>query len=73
MRMRKLGKGQSLVFCVPDEIRVKIIECTRKPQDSTLEVADIVRWAISESMSDLKRNMPLWASQGRRFNKDNKA
>jgi hypothetical protein len=27
MRMRKLGRGQTVVFCVPEEIRTKILEC----------------------------------------------
>jgi hypothetical protein len=67
MRMRKLGKGQSLVFCVSEEIRVKMVEFTRKNENTVPEVADVVSWVISETFLDLRRNMPLWAAQGRRF------
>ena len=49
MRMRKLGKGQSFVFCVPEQIRLKIIEFTRKNENTVLEVADVISWAISET------------------------
>ncbi|KAJ2996092.1 hypothetical protein NUW58_g1080 [Xylaria curta] len=48
MRMRLLGHGQSVVFCVPQEISSKIQRKTWK---------------------DTKRNIPLWAAQGRRHNK----
>ena len=67
MRMRKLGKGQSVVFCVPEEIKTKILERTSKRDDATIELADVLSWAISETCIDLRRNMPLWAAQGRRF------
>jgi hypothetical protein len=65
--MRKLGKGQSVVFCVPEEIKTKILERTGKRDDVTIEVADVLSWAISETCIDLRRSMPLWAVQGRRF------
>ncbi|KAM3066455.1 hypothetical protein ACMFMG_012041 [Clarireedia jacksonii] len=67
MRMRKLGKGQSVVFCVPEEIKTKIMERTSKRDDSMIEVIDVLSWAISETCTDLKRRLPVWAAQGRRF------
>jgi hypothetical protein len=67
MRMRKLGKGQSLVFCITEEIRHKIIELTNKADASRLEVADVLSWAISETFGDLRRSLPIWATQGRRY------
>ncbi|KAE8334599.1 hypothetical protein BDV24DRAFT_170024 [Aspergillus arachidicola] len=67
MRMRKLGKGQSVVFCVPDEIKAKIQLVTRKESGARIEVSDVLRWAISETWFDLRRSMPLWAVQGERF------
>ena len=68
MRMRKLGKGQSVVFCVPEEVQVKIRELTRKP-DGEISVSDILTWSISETWNDLRRNMPLWVLQGDRFDR----
>lgn len=65
--MRKLGKGQSVVFCIPEEIKTKIHERISKPHHASIEVADVLAWTISETWADLRRSMPLWATQGRRF------
>lgn len=65
--MRKLGKGQSVVFCIPEEIQTKIYERISKPHGTEIEVAHVLAWAISETWADLRRSMPLWATQGRRF------
>ncbi|TVY48539.1 hypothetical protein LOCC1_G001313 [Lachnellula occidentalis] len=67
MRMRKLGKGQSVVFCVPEEIKTKILARTSKPDNADIELSDVLDWAISETCVDMRRSMPLWAAQGRRF------
>src|SRR5215468_8252972 len=67
MRMRKLGKGQSVVFCIPDEIQSKIYTITGNPTDVSINVSDVLMWAISETYADLRRSMPLWAMQGARF------
>lgn len=65
MRMRRLGQGQSVVFCVPDEIRKKIT--TRASDNGNIEVSDVLFWAISETWQNMKGNIPLWATQGLRF------
>ncbi|KAI1323920.1 hypothetical protein F5Y16DRAFT_328019 [Xylariaceae sp. FL0255] len=70
MRMRLLGKGQSVVFCVPEEIRMKIVEKIARPRSSEhfdITVSDILAWAVTETWSDAKYNIPLWEAQGRRF------
>ncbi|KAF2276055.1 uncharacterized protein EI97DRAFT_47175 [Westerdykella ornata] len=69
MRMRKLGKGQSVVFLVPEEIQIKIFE-QRGPSvagPASISVSDVLCWAISETLDDLRTSMPLWAVQGRNF------
>ncbi|KAK2038276.1 hypothetical protein LZ31DRAFT_479197 [Colletotrichum somersetense] len=65
MRMRKLGKGQSVTFCVPEEIQQKISPWL-SIHNSTITVADVLKWAISETFIDLRRGIRLWAKQGRR-------
>ena len=65
--MRKLGKGQSLVFCIPDEIQAKILQLKEVTEPSSVEVLDVLCWSISETFHDHRRSMPLWAMQGRRF------
>ncbi|EJT76895.1 hypothetical protein GGTG_06809 [Gaeumannomyces tritici R3-111a-1] len=64
MRMRKLGKGQSITFCVPQEIETKILQRTGK---DSIEVMDVLEWSIHETFADIQRSIPLWAVQGRRY------
>ncbi|KAJ6005943.1 hypothetical protein N7451_003887 [Penicillium sp. IBT 35674x] len=66
MRMRKLGKGQSVVFCVPKEVESNIL-ALRGDEHSHIEVSDVLLWAVSETWSDIRRSVPLWAVQGTRF------
>jgi hypothetical protein len=67
MRMRKLGKGQSLVFCIPDEIQAKILQIKGAHDTSSIGVLDVLCWSILETFFEHRRSMPLWAMQGRRF------
>ncbi|TLD10121.1 hypothetical protein PgNI_06587 [Pyricularia grisea] len=67
MRMRKLGKGQTVVFCIPPEIKVKILQRVHKDEEDRIELADVLHWAITETWIDIQRSIPLWAVQGRRF------
>jgi len=69
MRMRKLGKGQTVVFCISPEIQTKINELKTSAPDSTPEITvkDVLVWSISETEIEARRSMPLWAVQGERF------
>lgn len=67
MRLRKLGKGQSVVFMTPQEICTKIRERRQTPVDTAITVIDVLCWSISETWLDLSRSMPLWAVQGHRY------
>lgn len=49
MRMRKLGNGQSVVFCIPKEIQFKILALSEKNSKSTINVSDVICWAVSET------------------------
>jgi len=66
MRLRKLGKGQSVVFCIPEEIQTKILEFVKKPFPDNINISDVLAWSISETWADLRRSVPLWVSQGKR-------
>jgi hypothetical protein len=72
MRMRKLGNGQSVVFCVPEEISNKILARTSKSDASSIDVLDVLSWTILETSIDIRRSMPLWAAQGQRFEEQRK-
>lgn len=68
--MRKLGHGQSVVFCVPREIRTKINELfPDRSHGSDITVSDILLWSIRETWSSLQRGVQLWAKQGWRHRK----
>ncbi|KAL2845028.1 hypothetical protein BJY01DRAFT_247849 [Aspergillus pseudoustus] len=67
MRMRKLGNGQSVVFCIPAEIKHRILALSGKKQETEIDVSDVITWAVSETWADIRRSMPLWAVQGTRF------
>jgi hypothetical protein len=67
MRMRKLGKGQSIVFCVPGEIKTKILTRPSKSGNADIDVSDVLSWAVLETCIDMRRSMALWAAQGHRF------
>lgn len=67
MRMRRLGKGQSAIFCIPEEIQTKIVDRNSKLNSTEIVVSDVLVWAITETWVEMRRSIPLWATQGRRY------
>jgi hypothetical protein len=65
--MRKLGEGQSVVFCIPEEIQSKIHTVTGKGTPSSIDTVDVLQWAVSETYTDIRRSIPFWAVQGARY------
>ncbi len=65
--MRKLGKGQSVMFCGPMEVERKIIHCSGKTHRDAIKVADVLQWSIWETCNTTKKCIPLWATQGIRY------
>ncbi|KAF3925709.1 hypothetical protein AA313_de0204157 [Arthrobotrys entomopaga] len=61
MRMRKLGKGHSVVFCAPPDIESKILAISNKLR---VENVDILKWVLRETCHQTKKNASLWAAQG---------
>ena len=71
--MRKLGHGQSVIFCVPQEIKTKIKELRSESDDAfndEIQVLEILEWSIRETFTSLERGVQLWANQGRRHKRD---
>ncbi|EAQ83711.1 hypothetical protein CHGG_10115 [Chaetomium globosum CBS 148.51] len=65
MRMRKLGQGQSVTFCVSPEMQKRIRTLVKLEDDAhALTVTDILICAIAETWEDAHRSLPLWATQG---------
>ncbi|KAE9375857.1 hypothetical protein N431DRAFT_556187 [Stipitochalara longipes BDJ] len=65
-RLRRLGNGQSVVFCAPLEVQSKILECSGKKDAELIEVEDVLLWTMRNSWEFTKKGMPLWATQGLR-------
>ena len=64
MRMRKLGKGQSVVFCAFPEMQHKIRARLGTPTNKPITVSDVLGWSIYETWDETLRSIPLWATQG---------
>ncbi|RYO87685.1 hypothetical protein DL766_002059 [Monosporascus sp. MC13-8B] len=64
MRMRKLGRGQSVTFFIPQEIQERIRNCASLDTNAPLTVTDVLLWSISETWTDTEKSIPLWAMQG---------
>lgn len=60
------------MFCVPSEIACKIRSLEDLQSDEPILVSNVIAWAISGTMNDLRRSIALWASQGRRHIKHRK-
>lgn len=48
-RLRKLGKGQSVVFCASLEVPSKIFNSSGKKVPKLVEVEDLLLWTIQNS------------------------
>lgn len=61
-RMRKLDRGQKLMFAVPSELVANI-----RTEDKPLRSRDLLRWVFCNSVDAIVDGMPEWAAQGFHF------
>jgi len=64
MRMRKLGQGQSVVFCAPPDIDRRIREAERIADLDPVKVVDVLSWVMSNTCTDIEHHIPHWVQQG---------
>jgi hypothetical protein len=66
MRMRQLGKGQSVMFFAPGEVdrRIRSLVPSGMASVDRIRVLDILRWAMHETCADVRHHLPYWAQQG---------
>lgn len=69
LRMRKLAQGQSVVLCINDEIKMRILDQNEGKDATGIDIPDVLQWTINETWTDTRRSMPMWATQGCRFEK----
>ena len=65
MRMRKLGRGHSVMFFAPPKVdwNIRVVTAKTDP-DTSITNVDILRWAIHETWTDIEQRAPYWALQG---------
>ncbi len=66
MRMRKLGKGHSVMFFAPGEVdrRIRSLVPSGMASDGRIRVLDVLRWTMHETCEDIRHRLPYWAQQG---------
>lgn len=62
--MRRLGHGQSVMFCAPLEVDRRIRKVGHLSVEAPIQVIDVLRWSMSESCTEILHNVPHWAAQG---------
>ncbi|KAF2802615.1 uncharacterized protein BDZ99DRAFT_401210 [Mytilinidion resinicola] len=67
MRMRNLGKGQSVVACASKEIEKQIKNSCNKELDDKITMLDVVEWCIRNTCIQIRKELPMWAQQGERY------
>ena len=65
--MRKLGLGQSVVFLVPQEIETRLRTGRNAVKRGPITVQDVLVWSIHETWADIRHSIPIWATQGETF------
>ncbi|KAG8679056.1 hypothetical protein FRC09_019295, partial [Ceratobasidium sp. 395] len=64
MRMRKLGRGQSVMFCAPAEVDAQIRKAALLTAENRVDALDVLRWTMLETCKDLEHHTSHWAQQG---------
>ncbi|CAE6532541.1 unnamed protein product [Rhizoctonia solani] len=67
MRMRKLGRSQSVMFFAPFEIDSQIRQAVVAPEYRTIQTYDVLRWAMLSTCNDLKHQVGHWVQQGQDY------
>ncbi|KAG6871794.1 hypothetical protein C0995_016567 [Termitomyces sp. Mi166 len=75
MRMRQLGRGQSVIFFAPSEVDRSIRACELSPLDSSAKIGskDILRWVMWQTCEHIRHYLPHWAQQGIEYKRRNDA
>ncbi|KAE8384199.1 hypothetical protein BDV23DRAFT_189450 [Aspergillus alliaceus] len=67
MRLRQLGKSQSVVFIASPDVNQSILDVGRKTHKDKLDSADVVGWLLEQSCSSNENLQRLYLAQGYDF------
>jgi len=63
MRMRKLGRGQSVMFMTQPDIDNAIRKHAQKSSIEEVDSRDVVHWAMLETCAEIRHHIPHWVQQ----------
>ncbi|KAG8923921.1 hypothetical protein FRC02_010799 [Tulasnella sp. 418] len=69
MRMRKLGRGHTIMFFAPLEVDHSIRVSAGVSRDNPIQTKDVVLWTMFESCLEVQHRIPQWAQQGMDYRK----
>ena len=55
------------MFCGSRDVEREILQYMGKIERDTIEVVDVIRWSIFNTCTNTRRSIPLWATQGIRY------
>ncbi|KAF5344594.1 hypothetical protein D9758_013920 [Tetrapyrgos nigripes] len=64
MRMRQLGKGQSVMFLASYEVDQKIRRIADLDDNASVTSFHVLTWTYTETVADVERYIPHWLGQG---------
>ncbi|KAL9104009.1 MAG: hypothetical protein Q9163_000987 [Psora crenata] len=67
MRLRQLGKSQSVVFLAPPEVHQSIHDLRKKRFGDHIDSYDVICWLLEQTCSGIEQIQPLHYSQGIHF------
>ncbi|QLI64486.1 uncharacterized protein G6M90_00g018160 [Metarhizium brunneum] len=67
MRMRLLGDGQSVIYCVPNDIQSQIKASANRSTKQPPSIEDIIYWSIEQTAIETGQLLPIWAKQGGQY------
>ncbi|KAK4651863.1 hypothetical protein QC762_0097080 [Podospora pseudocomata] len=67
MRLRQLGKSQSVMFFVPPEVNQVIKDLRKKSVFDKIDSHDVICWLLDNTCDGIEQLQPLYFSQGMDF------
>lgn len=64
MRLRKLGFGQSVMCFAPADVDRSIRASANRGPTESIEMVDILHWAMGNTLDNIRHFTPHWAQQG---------
>ncbi|KAK4183027.1 hypothetical protein QBC35DRAFT_545071 [Podospora australis] len=64
MRLRQLGRSQSITFFVPPEVHQVIVDLRKMSVSNKIDSHDVISWLLDNTCDGIEQLQPLYYSQG---------